>query len=103
MIGPWPAATASVVDGDTLVLDVDLDWTVTVTARCRLKGIDTPPLSTPEGKAAAKYLAQIAVGPLTVTHYGRERYGRWLVHISSADHLSFADALVDAGHARRWT
>lgn len=103
MSGPWKATVDRVVDGDTLDLAIELGFTVTVLARCRINGIDAPELSTPEGKVAKYFLVSITTGTLDVNHVGRDRYGRWLVNLGSAAHPSVADQMVSSGHARRWT
>lgn len=103
MSGPWAATVDRIVDGDTLDLEVELDWSVSILARCRVKGIQAPELSTPEGKAARSFLATLTTGVLDVNHVGRDRYGRWLVNVGSRAHPSVADQMVSSGHARRWT
>ena len=47
-----------VVDGDTLVIHVDLGFDVWISKRIRLRGIDCPELSTPEGQRAKEFVQE---------------------------------------------
>lgn len=58
-----PATVVRVVDGDTVVLDLDLGWHVTYRARCRLAAVNAPEMDTEEGREARLYAsAELAKG-----------------------------------------
>jgi len=50
--------TKRVVDGDTLLVHIDLGFDVWTERRIRLRGIDCPELSTEEGKQAKRFVEQ---------------------------------------------
>lgn len=57
-----------VVDGDTVVLHVDLGWNVWLRHQhCRLAGIDAPERYTEDGKHAKTYLESIIGEDLVIT------------------------------------
>ena len=106
----YDAKLVRVIDGDSLVLSLDLGFNVTVAETFRVYGINTPEKvgeSKVAGKAATDYMLslfnrcnfQVEVR----THKGREKYGRWLCEIigktSAGDVLNFGDELIKAGHA----
>lgn len=104
--GPYPARVERVVDGDTLVVVVEVWPELTVRARLRLAGIDAPELRAPAAcerrlaeAARAEALAWVARGPVAVTLTDRDKYGRALgrVHRDGAD---LAETLMAAGLAR---
>ncbi len=106
----YKATVMRVVDGDTVDLNVDLGFRVTVTDRFRLYGIDAPELKYPTydaGKAAALWLTELlpAGTAVTVETYkpATDKYGRWLATLH-LDGANVNTALVDAGHAiyRTW-
>jgi micrococcal nuclease len=101
------------VDGDTVDLLVDLGFTVQVRQRFRLLGIDTPEVnrkaSREAGKAATAFAAGLApVGAeVLVRSYKTGKFGRWLAEVLPLDGdgeplQSVNDALLQAGHARRY-
>lgn len=61
-----PATVVRVVDGDTLELDLNLGWHITLRARCRLASVNAPEMSTAAGVAARDWVAAwLASMPLT--------------------------------------
>lgn len=99
-----------VIDGDTLVLRVDLGFRMTTEQAFRLYGIDAPELPTPEGVAARDFVNR------WVGEHGRDhkrvrtypnpdKYGRWLAMLSSPlpddpVGLTLNAVMVANGHAR---
>ena len=58
------ARIVRLVDGDTVILDVDMGMSITVRATVRLMGINTPEVRGPEkvaGHAATQHLAELLV------------------------------------------
>lgn len=52
----YEAYPRRVIDGDTLLLDIDLGFEVVKRHRIRLASVDAPPLKTANGKAAHRYV-----------------------------------------------
>lgn len=111
----YRARLASVHDGDTLTVIVDLGFDVRVRATVRVAGINAPELATPEGKRAQQW----ALGWLTdagpdewplaiasqkaATAIGTEKYGRWLAQVwRQSDNQELGAALIAAGLAVAW-
>lgn len=59
MLWTYRARCIRVIDGDTLVAEIDCGFGVRYEATVRIAGIDAPELPTPEGIAAADRLGQI--------------------------------------------
>jgi len=108
----YKALVERVIDGDTILLRIDLGFQVWKEQRIRLINIDTPPLSSPEGKKVHRFvLEQLAqVEFVMVKTHKIDVYGRYLGHIFYSfhdmpnseiflrgDYLN--QDLVDRGHA----
>jgi micrococcal nuclease len=78
----YDATVIRVIDGDTIDMDLDCGFRIHHITRVRLYGIDTPEVSTVEGREVRDWLRdQLPEGtPLTVrTIKDRtDKYGRWL-------------------------
>ncbi len=117
-----------VVDADTLDVIVDLGFGIALgqhdLIRLRLAGIDAPEMQTPEGRAAKEFAWRWVfniTGPGIVSDFAavpfllhtvkskravetRDSIGRYLAHLYPLDGgKSLNDALVEAGHAARWS
>jgi len=113
--GPYPALVIGWHDADTLRLNLDLGFGIILSAyniagkpvlSCRVFGIDTPELATPEGKAALAYAAELAPPGTRVmlTSYSWDKYGgRYDGTVTLPDGRDLAAALTGAGHARPYT
>ena len=79
----YSAILEKVVDGDTLVLFVDLGFDVWRRQRIRLRGINTPEAKTPEGDNATDFVQKTlrAIRPLVVRTYKTDIYGRYVADI----------------------
>lgn len=77
----YPATVVRVVDGDTVVLRVDLGFRASYEDTFRLMGCNAP-----EGKnnASATYLRALlpAGTPIVLASYKPEKFGRWLADLS---------------------
>lgn len=102
-----PASVVRVVDGDTIVCDVDGDE-----IKVRLIGIDTPETVHPEkevefyGEEASAYTTEILDGQAVYLEYDVEttdRYGRDLAYVWLKDGTLFNDQLVLEGYATVYT
>lgn len=113
----YRARVTRVVDGDTVIVDVDLGWKTWQLAQAvRLFGIDAPEMSTREGPGAADFLegllaryAETRAGEHWIVLESRkdklDKYGRWLgvlygVH-GDGSPVCLNDEMVEAGYARR--
>lgn len=99
----YEALVSRVVDGDTVDLSVDVGFRIDLRIRTRLKGINAPEVSTPEGKAARKAL-QERLPPLSFVMVETfrdpgDKYGRWLAAIRHDDE-DINRWLVTTGHAK---
>ena len=52
----YKATVERVIDGDTLLVRIDLGFRTTIQERVRLRGIDEPEMSTAEGKRTRDYV-----------------------------------------------
>lgn len=103
----YTAQVLRVVDGDTLVLRVDLGWHVSIVGHVRLRGVNCPELDTASGSEAADYVRGLLGDPsVTVaTHKpapGRS-FARYLADVRLPDGSDLADLIVAAGHGARTT
>lgn len=87
----YKATAVRVIDGDTVVLDVDLGFDVTKRMTFRLHGIDAPEMRTKAGKEAAEHLACLLLTSPMLGLIVRsikdktDKYGRYLGIISIND------------------
>lgn len=101
----YPAVVRRVVDGDTLILDLDMGLSVwRLGERCRLQGIDAPELDTIEGQQARAFLAGLLTPqgrPSEVTFHSRklDKWGCPLGYVMLPTGQSLADLLLASGHA----
>lgn len=105
------AVCLRVVDADTYSMDVKGSFGHHAEVHLRLRGIDTPELSTPEGKAASRFAADLLQPqgvsvPLVVETF-RTRTGtdlrtlsRYVADVWLPDGSSLAGLLRDAGHVK---
>ena len=99
----YQATKATVIDGDTLDVTLDLGFRIEHRIRLRLKGINCPEMNTAEGKAAKQFTTEWIAARLptmTVNTFkdATEKYGRYLARITAADG-DLNTCLVEAGHA----
>ena len=72
-----------VIDGDTLLVRLDLGFTRWRVERLRFRGIDTPPLYSAVGRQASDFVSEkLATVPFVIiTSSGLDPYGRYLADI----------------------
>lgn len=110
----YEANVHSVVDGDTLVLNLDLGFQVSRRQRIRLALINTSPLTTKKGALAKQFLTeQVLAHPYMVVKTNRiDIYGRYIAHIFVSARktsirtcfekgLYLNDLLIEKKHARK--
>lgn len=106
------ATVKRVVDGDTLVVDIDLGFNVKLTSvHLRVYGINCPEKTTEEGKDAMRYVKEwVAMDDIynvikpkqykiTVQDHKKDKYGRILGELFYGGE-SLGEVLVKAGHAK---
>lgn len=95
------ARVVRVIDGDTVVLDVDLGFHVTLRERFRLARVDAPEQGQIGSDEAVKLLERELSGqPVWILESERaDRYGRWLATLyrNDSDTKSLNERLVDLG------
>lgn len=99
-----------VIDGDTFSARVHVRPGLDITARVRLRGIDAPELKAAcaeeyrMARAASTALRQLlAEGGVTIFNVGPDKYqGRVVADAATAHTASVSDALLAAGHGRRY-
>lgn len=96
----YNATLIKVIDGDTLELDVDLGFHITVRERFRLYGIDTPeknshdPSIRQKGIEATRRLTELCADKrITVETFKQDKYGRYLASVY-ADTILINDVLL---------
>ena len=79
----YTALVERVIDGDTLILRIDLGFQVWKEQRVRLAGIDTPAIDEPKGREAYEYARdQMAKVPYVMVKTNKiDIYGRYVGHI----------------------
>lgn len=99
-----------IIDGDTVVVTVDLGFRLYHQTSLRLAGINAPELATDAGKAARQALVDLLAAKLppppapqellAVTYKsGVDKYGRWLADLYCPDGTSINEWMLDNGHA----
>ena len=88
----FQARVKRVVDGDTLDLDIDLGFHITLSERVRLMGIDTPetrsrdPIEKSSGLIAKDFVIDfVADGAVVIKVHGFGKFGRPLVDLYKDD------------------
>jgi micrococcal nuclease len=105
----YSATVVKWVDGDTVDVQLDLGFDITVATRIRLYGVDTPEKTVPAQKAAAvaawersRQLAPEGSVVVVSTFKAKEKYGRYLgvVHVDGGRDVG--DVLLLEGLARAY-
>lgn len=102
----YAAKVTKIVDGDTVDVEIDLGFDVTIKQRLRLKGIDTPETKTKnkeekelglKAKRITEECIRCAKSIVIRTHKD-DKYGRMLAEII-ADGINVNQKLIDEGFA----
>ena len=92
----YRAVVDRVVDGDTLVVRIDLGLRVHTVQHLRDRGVDTPELSTPAGRTtqlAVAELFRLQPKVLVQTYKDQQTFSRWVADVYLTDGTLFADWL----------
>lgn len=98
----YAARAIRVVDGDTVLLEIQLGLHVAITQFIRLAHINTPEMKDARGAAARDRMRELlAVEPLTITttRDRTEKFGRYLGTITNGDGQDVGATLLAEGHA----
>ena len=102
----YNAILERVIDGDTIVVTLDLGFSVFLKKQTvRLAGIDTPESRTRNleekalGLKAKKRLIELCVGSFKVQSLGKGKYGRILGIPYDENNKSICQILIDEKHA----
>lgn len=98
----YRAVVKRIIDGDTIVVTVDLGFRTSMEIVLRLYGLDAPELSTPEGKKLRETLKARLQSPITIRTFKdpKDKYGRWLAEIHSGE-TNINQWLLDNGLAKK--
>lgn len=104
----YRATLLTIVDGDTLKLEVDLGFKVRVREVFRLARINAPELLSLEGMQARAFVAETLskASALKVNTSRTEKYGRWLAELyyqtgeTGAQWHNLNTLLLTSGHAK---
>jgi endonuclease YncB( thermonuclease family) len=108
------AKLEKVIDGDTLSINFDLGFFLSLKETVRLAGIDAPEINTKKGKEAAAFVeSELKNAYLIIETRKKEKYGRYLAYVYySKKYKDFVDIirygkllneeLVKAGLANRY-
>jgi endonuclease YncB( thermonuclease family) len=79
----YKAYLERVIDGDTLLVTIDLGFSIFKEQRLRLRGIDAPELGEPGGSASKRFVESELKNAqfLIIKTYGTDLYDRYLVDI----------------------
>ena len=80
----YNAKVVRVVDGDTLILEVDLGFNIKLTERFRLAGINCKELNTKDGLRAKKFVEEYLAknnNECLIKSEKKGKYGRWLAWV----------------------
>lgn len=92
-----------IIDADSIVVRVDLGFNVNVNINVRVLGVNAPEARSAEGEAASLYaMTLLAESPITLRTEHDRSFARWLADVWLPDGTSYADRLVEAGHAVRY-
>lgn len=95
-----PAVVERIIDGDTIVVVLDLGWNLYKNDHVRLAGINAPEKNTPEGITARDYLSSLIkpVDHVMIHSHKLDKYGRCLATVLIGD-LNVNQEMINAGHA----
>lgn len=88
------------VDGDTVDMHVDLGFKLFAETRFRVLGLDTPERGQAnyvEARVLAESLVPVGTTLPIKVHKVADKYGRWLVELSTPDGRSLPDVIIEAG------
>lgn len=106
----YNAVIKRVVDGDTLMLEVDLGFYTYTFSSFRLARIDAPERGTPGGTAATEFVREWEGQSVRIvtSKNPKDKYGRYLAEVFvrmyglAESERNLNDLLVERGYAKYW-
>jgi endonuclease YncB( thermonuclease family) len=98
----YPGKIVDVIDGDTVKMQLNLGFRISIIESMRLRGVDAMERDTPEGQKAKRALQRL-LNRATTVHaftYHHDRYGRYITDLIVDEHIYINKKLVEQGHAR---
>ena len=108
----YHASLVDVVDGDTIKVEMDVGFELTLNVVVRLENVNAPELDTPPGKRARDFIARKLKGAnLVIETKKRGKFGRYIAkvfyHRTRNDYREILqygslinDDMITAGHAK---
>jgi endonuclease YncB( thermonuclease family) len=96
----YAARVLRIIDADSIIMHIDLGFSVWVKVPIRVLGVDAPERGTKAGHAAglfAHVLLHEVDGLIVRTQFDRS-FARWLGAITLPDGTDYAQRLIEAGH-----
>lgn len=95
----YKAYLERVIDGDTLLVNIDLGFSVFIEQRLRLRGVDAPELGTLKGTASKKFVESRLKDCdfLIIKTHGSDKYDRYLVDVFYLKHEDNEDKVLREG------
>lgn len=81
MLYHYKCELVRILDGDTVELDIDLGMRIWMRVICRLYGINTPEMKTPDGPVSKDQLSKFKIVQCRTYLDRRDKYGRLLVEL----------------------
>ena len=105
MMYEYKAKVIRVIDGDTMVCDVDLGFSITIRERIRLRGINTPEVRGTQKKRGLEVKeivrSMIEGKEITLQVYKKGKYGRFIADIIIND-ITLSDYLLVQGLGEKY-
>lgn len=99
----YAATVVRVIDGDTLVLDVDLGFSIWLRSSCRLAGVNAIELRHPGGVEARAHLTGlVAAAPLVVRSVRLDKFAGRFDGVLLAGGVDMGARMVADGFAVKW-
>ena len=108
----YHAELIEVIDGDTLLLNLNVGFEITIRAKVRLLGVTAPELTSKKGRDAKRFIERrLAKANLIVETRKRGKFGRYLakihydkIHKDFTEIIQFGkllnDELIENGYAK---
>ncbi len=95
----YKAFLEKVVDGDTLLVTIDLGFHIFIQQRLRLRGLDAPELGSKKGASVKKFVeSQLKDCPfLLIKTYGSDKYDRYLVDVIFLKNSKDVSTVIEKG------
>lgn len=102
-VNQYQATIVRHLDGDTSWISAHLPFDLTLKMTIRWYGVNSPEISTPEGKAALEWVNSMLPAGTVATFQSykerKEKYGRYLGTFFLPDGTNVNELLVSTGHA----